>query len=666
MAHSFKLQLINSLPQVGIFKIALAAILLIFTAIVLSLLPQKSMMVDDAIHIPSGYSYIETHDFRLNQEHPPLLKTLSGFGLMHLRPELPLDSEGWQKAEEPGDPDDGTNTFCLDFFQRNRDKYEQILFWGRAPVVIVPLLLAIAVWAFTRKLFDEITAFVAAFLLLSEPNVIGNSTVVQDDLASALAVFLFVIALRSYFKNPAFTRALALGITVSAAILIKHSLIVLAPISLILLLAQGLWRKIKYKEQLCRYLNRGLIITCCFYVILIAGYAFDVGFIDDDEASFISDWFRFTGDFAESFQNLLVHLPILLPKYYLYGMDMVMNDVQNGRPAFLLGEVSDRGWWYYFPVAFVLKTSLPFLIATFAGLVWTTREIIKKKWTDGLYLILPPLLYLAMSMTSHLNIGVRHIMPVFPFFALMGAAAISRIWSLNIQLDNSRDSFANSSDSSAAPPLAKRRASDSASASYLSFRGYAAALSGSYRRFTRIITAAMLLWAAILVFTTYPNYLTHFSPLAGGPANGWKLLSDSNAETGQEVKNLADFLKRHGENRINGLFLGSGYIEFYGIEECDLPCKPDDDSDESQDTDQDQDQPDEQDQNHDDKPSAPDDGPPAYVAIGAWYLQEVDVTPEQKAAIDPYRSQQPEAVIGNSIFVFRAKAQSTDPAQTSF
>src|SRR6476620_1366286 len=115
------LRRIGSIPRVGTFRIALAAMLLIFAAIVLSLLPQKSMMVDDAIHMPSGYSYIETHDFRLNQEHPPLLKMLSGLGLMHIRPELPLDSEGWKKAEESGDPADGTDTFCTDFFQRNRD-----------------------------------------------------------------------------------------------------------------------------------------------------------------------------------------------------------------------------------------------------------------------------------------------------------------------------------------------------------------------------------------------------------------------------------------------------------------------------------------------------------------------------------------------------------------
>jgi 4-amino-4-deoxy-L-arabinose transferase-like glycosyltransferase len=247
-----------------------------------------------------------------------------------------------------------------------------------------------------------------------------------------------------------------LGITIGLGLLIKHSLIVLAPISIALLLGHGIWRKIKYKEHLCRYLNLGLLVTCCFYLLLIAGYAFDAGFIDDDEASFISDWFHFTGDFADSFQSMLVHLPVLLPKYYLYGMDMVMNDVQNGRPTFILGQVLDKGVWYYFPIAFVLKTSLPFLIVTIAGLVWTAVEIVRRKWLDGLYLLLPPLIYLALSMNSHLNIGIRHIMPVFPFFAAMGAGAITRFSTI-------RNRPGEPANSSAAQPLAKRRGSASPS-----------------------------------------------------------------------------------------------------------------------------------------------------------------------------------------------------------
>jgi hypothetical protein len=287
-------------------------------------------------------------------------------------------------------------------------------------------------------------------------------------------------------------------------------------------------------------------------------------------------------------------------------MDMVVNDVRNGRPAFIFGQVLDKGVWYYFPVAFVLKTSLPFLIATILGVLWTAVRIVKKKWADGLYIIVPPVLYLAMSMTTHLNIGVRHIMPVFAFFAVMSAAAVQAFWT---------------------------------SEQY-------------YRwRINKILPAALVIWIAVLAIVTFPNYETYFSPMAGGSSNGWRLLSDSNVETGQEVKTLAEYLKTRGETKVNGLFMGSEFIEQYGIDECDLPCSDDDDSADANTLEKDDRADDPTDQSDDSTPNEEDD-PPKFVAIGAWYFDEVDVTPKQRAAIDRYRAQKPEAMVGNSIFVF--------------
>ena len=191
------------------------------------------------------------------------------------------------------------------------------------------------------------------------------------------------------------------------------------------MLIHALWRKFKHKEHLCRHLGFALIVLGCAYVVFLAGYAFDASFIDDDEAVFISEWFNVTGDWSDWFQNILVHLTIVLPKYYMWGMDMVVNDVRNGRPAFLFGEVSQTGWWYYFPAAFALKTTIPFLILSVSGLGWTVWQTVRRRWLDGLYLLIPSLGYLAFCMMSHLDIGVRHIMPVFPFFAIMGGSFVA-------------------------------------------------------------------------------------------------------------------------------------------------------------------------------------------------------------------------------------------------
>jgi hypothetical protein len=207
-------------------------------------------------------------------------------------------------------------------------------------------------------------------------------------------------------------------------------------------------------------------------------------------------------------------------------------------------------------------------------------------------------------MASHLNIGVRHILPVFPFFAIMGAYFVTAFLDIEIL---------------------KRW------------------------HLSKILVGLLIASIGLTLVTTFPNYTTYFSPFAGGPANGWRLLSDSNVETGQDVKALAAYLKERGETRVEGRFVGSGYIEYYGVTNCEIPCGGDN-GDKAEDTDADD--PTDTDQ---ETPTEPErEEPPAnYIAIGAYYLEEINLTPEQKAVIDPYRDQQPEVVIGNAIFVFR-------------
>ena len=557
-----------------------------FAVIVVTLLKQKSLFIDDAQHMPAGYSYLITRDFRLNQEHPPLVKLASGLGLSVVKPELPLDSPAWEKAAEPGDPDDGTSEFAEAFFERNANRFEAVAFWGRLPLVIFPLLMAAAAWWFARELFGEPAGVVAAALLLAEPNVIGNATLVQDDLAAALMLLVFVIALRHYFRRPGLLRAALLGITLGLALLVKHSLLVLVPACLAAMTAHAVFVYARRRETSRRRLELPIILTMlCAYLVFIAGYAFQVDWISEDDAAMVAGWLPLSGRLAESFQALLLHLPILLPKYFLAGLDLVLRDTRQGRPAFLFGEVSARGWWYYFPVALALKTAPPFLIASLGGLAWSIRRIINRRWRDGLYVVLPPLLYLALSMTSRLNIGVRHVLPVFPFFAIAGAGALASVTERAVW----------------------RRI-----------------------RWRDLSVAAVLAWSLMLAALVYPNYLTYFGPLAGGTSGGWRRLSDSNVETGQEVKALAEYLKRRGVTSVAGLCIGGEFLRFYGVSYCPLPCGADED---------------------DDAPSEP----PPYAAIGAWYLQEVDVTPEQKAAIDQFRERQPEAMVGHSIFVYRIR-----------
>ncbi len=565
----------------------LTGMLLAFLVVSLVLVSQKGLFIDDSMHMPAGYSYLLTHDYRLNQEHPPLIKLLSGLGLWELHPSFPFESTGWQQAATPGDPEDGMVRIEESFFESNARQFEQIAFYGRLPVLVVPLLLLLATWWFTRQLIGPVPALIAVFLLATEPNIVGNAIVVQNDVAAALALLLFVIAVRKFLADTRVTAAFALGAALGLGLVTKYSLIVLGPISCAIVIACVMYRLIRKRFSLGAVVLSLFVVFVTAYLILIAFYAFHIDRIDANESSKIASWFYLSGQTAELFKRFLLWLPPLLPRYFVSGIDMVVQDSRDGRPAFLLGQISDTGWWYYFPVAFALKATIPFLLASIGGFVWAVYQVLTRRRYAILYVWLPGAFYLALTMTSHLNIGVRHLLPMFPFAAITGAGFISAVIECGLKRSKSL--------------------------------GVALAAVG-------------LVPGLVIAVSAFPNYLTYFNPLAGGAAGGWQMLSDSNVETGQEVKPLARYLKDHGENRVTGIMVGGEFLKFYGIQADDFPGWYDDeDSDEV----------------------SAEPIKTEYVAIGAWYLSEIDLSDKQKEIIDRYRQQKPERMVGNSIFVFR-------------
>ena len=562
--------------------------LLAFFVVSLALLSQKGLFIDDSMHMPAGYSYLLTRDYRLNQEHPPLIKLLSGLGLWKLQPRFPFESPGWQQAATPQDPEDGMVRIEEAFFETNAKQFGQIAFYGRLPALFISLLLLLAVWWFTRELLGPVAALIAVFLMATEPNIIGNAIVVQNDIAAALALLLFVRAVKKFVDNATAQGALWFGGALGVALVTKYSLLSLVPVSLAIVMVWAIARIIRKRSPLRSVVLSVALVFVTAWFILIAFYAFQVDRIDANESAMIASWFYLTGHGAELFKRFLMSLPPIVPRYFVYGIDMVVQDSRDGRPAFLCGQVSDTGWWYYFPVAFALKTTIPFLLTSIGGFVWAIIQVFRRKRYMLLYVPLPGILYLALTMTSHLNIGVRHLLPMFPFAAIAGAGFIAAL---------------------------------------LEF-GFAR------KRSLGVVLAVIALVPALgIAILTFPNYLTYFSPIAGGADRGWQRLSDSNVETGQEVKPLARYLKDHGATHVTGIMVGGEFLRFYGVKLDDFPGWYDDDSEEEN--------------------SEPESIDTDYVAIGAWYLSEIDLTDKQKQIIDIYRQQKPEAMVGNSIFVFR-------------
>jgi hypothetical protein len=254
--------------------------------------------------------------------------------------------------------------------------------------------------------------------------------------------------------------------------------------------------------------------------VVWAAYGFEARLANDPDAAAHLRWARIDQRGIATGALRGLRASGLLPEAYLYGLLTVLRDSES-RPAFLFGEISETGWWYYFPATFLLKTPLALLGLLALAAVARRRE-------DGAphrraFAWLPVLVYVAATLTRNLNIGHRHLLPIEPFlFAAAGAGAA------------------------------------------------AALAAGGVRRMAAL---ALCAWYAASVLSVHPHYLAYFNALAGGPAGGWRYLADSNLDWGQDLGNLARWTRTSGVAHLKLSYFGTADPAYYGLS-CDmLPSK---------------------------------------------------------------------------------------------
>ena len=294
------------------------------------------------------------------------------------------------------------------------------------------------------------------------------------------------------------------------------------------------------------------------------------------------------------------------------GVGAIVNFSGGGRPAFLLGHFSAEGFWSYFPVAFGVKTPLPtlMLMAWAVGiyLARTMRRAQQPTRDLSLFLLLPPLLYFAISTRSALNLGYRHLLPILPYlYAFVG-----------VQVG-----------------AARTGAADSTVLVLDQIKGDQRSESGGGRSpFLSIVLHICLLWLIVGNLAIYPHYLSSFNELVG-PANGYQVLVDSNVDWGQDLKRLRGWMQESGVTRVKLAWFGSAYPDYYGIHYDPLPGLP----------------------RHfelwDALPFDPEEPGPGVYAISVSILQELHRRDEDKTAFAWFRAREPDDRVGYSILIYQ-------------
>ena len=370
---------------------------------------------------------------------------------------------------------------------------DQLLTWSRLMQVVITLSTGLVIFGWARSLSNNTGGLIALTTWVFNPMALAYGHLVITDPGLAFTFALALWAFNRFAAQPNPMRATLAGLTIALALLTKYVAVILLPVCAVVA-GLHIWRDRSEGRQWLVGLS--VMALTCYGVILLcyAPYWAPPPAITAEMAAHLKvpTWFT-------------TSRLVLVPRDYFRGLALMLVHAKQGHLAYLCGEWSERGWWYYFPVALALKT--PVALLGLAGLCRVSRR-------DGrLVPLLGALIFLGFAMTSHADIGVRHVLPVFPLLSVVIGASVAK---------------------------ASRR--------------------------MQIAGWILCGWLAVAAVRSCPDYIPYFNEVAGGAARGHEYLVDSNLDWGQDVKRLKTYVERHHTEKLSGSYFGpGGALAYYGI-----------------------------------------------------------------------------------------------------
>ncbi len=539
-----------------------SSLLVVHWLLAVSSIRQKSTTFDEIAHLAAGLSLWKTGDYRLLPDPP----------LPHLWAAAPVAAGGFTFPDLDRPYWWSSNHWRLGrkLFYECGNEPQALLIRGRAMIALLSAASGLLVYVCSRRLFGHAGGLLSLVLYVFSPTMLAHGRLITSDLAVALFFLAAMMALWSLMQR---VSPLSFGLSVLALgglLLSKMTGLFILPMAGILLavrLISGrpvtlVWGKpfvvASRGKQAAVWLVVGLGHVLVIWLLLWAAYGFRFAAMRDavpGRDRFYSGIPLVSGEtnWGEKLTDLgtmgsavaWMHDHRLLPEAYLVGMIVGFQSAQK-RVAFLNGQASAEGWRSFFPYCFAVKTPLPLfgmLLLAAVAAIWRTgrgdgNAAVGRRWrsiVDGLYRTAPLwvlfCVYWAFAIASHLNIGHRHVLPVYlVVFVLAGAAA----W------------------------LPAKRAA------------------------ARLLVPGMAVLFVGASLKTWPDYLTFFNVLAGGPKHAYRHLVDSSLDWGQDLPRLKVWLDRHGRGRaptdtaeatqaVYLSYFGSGSPTFYGIQARRLP-----------------------------------------------------------------------------------------------
>ena len=443
----------------------------------------NSPTYDETMHVAAGYSYLATGDFRLEPQNPPLIKELLALPLF-LGYRLPFnpDAQHWRDGDR--------YLIGQHFLYESTLSADRILFLTRIPNLVLggALLALIGWWAY--RLWGPRATVLALALTSLEPNLVAHSSLVTTDIGAALFIFLTVYLLWEYLRAPTWWMLSLVSSATGLALATKFSTILLIPLIPLLLGASLLIDPraravlpVTKRQTLANF--KVLEVTTPLFVVLL---------------------------FVLTIVSLAYFFQGVSP--WVSGLKRFIALAREGQPAFFWGEYSYVGWWNYFLVAFLIKTPLGSLLLIGASLLfYRAGNSLGRR--EAIFILLPVIVIFVLTSQSKVNIGLRHILPVYPFLFVLasrfGTVRFRRQW--------------------LAP----------------------------------LLLGVPLLMTAVSAIRIAPHQLAYFNELVGGPGQGYRYLSDSNVDWGQDLKGVKAYMETENISIIYLSYFGTAPPAYYGI-----------------------------------------------------------------------------------------------------
>lgn len=479
------------------------AVILLMFALAFTSIQNKSPTFDEQGYITRGVGYLRGENRHMRIGHPLGLNALNGIFLaFDQQVDLPIDDPSWQETSfhRPSE---------LFMWEIGND-VRRVMLLGRLPTIFLGLLLAALTgrWAW-RLTGSYISGLLALTLVAFDPNILAHMRLTTTDFGFAVAALLAGFTLWRFWQKPSWASAILAGVAFGLLQSTKFTAGLFALLFILMTLAALFAYRKDIDDSDAQQESQGISWRPLLYLLfgfplaafitLWATYGFQIGILPDDLPTFPQ----------------LGGLTLPLSHHVEQLLDLG-GRIQKATPSFLLGDYSDDGWWYYFPVALIFKTPLPILIFIFWAFALFARCLLRRSkrakcltFLDAVFILIPPLGYFAIAVTSDINLGYRHLLPILPFLYVFIAVMV--------------------------------------------------------KRQSRIVIGFLASLILIVAILAYPHYLPYFNLLAGGQDGGWRYLVDSNMDWGQDLEGLSTWMDENQVERIWLSYFGEARPEYYGI-----------------------------------------------------------------------------------------------------